>query len=492
MRIASGLILCVTAMTLCTAARAVDPPATTAPTPATQGAAAPTPSGDVPNAIDAMAPSTPHATGPTATEAPLGVGNDIGNRISGAAILVKSHEFGDAVPQLQSIIDDLEHQTSRYDSSLVIPLTLLGDAFNGEGKYKEAIRAYEQAQHISRVTEGLHTPSQVDLIYRESNTLAAMGEVDKANDRQEYAYETLVRAYGPFSPALIPGLYRLAAWYERTLNIFAARGLYERAVDIISRNGGGQDPALVPALHGLAVTYRDERFPPYEVPEPHGPGTPTDLSAMPTVMGAPPMVVNRFGPGEAALIQIVKIVNADPTATPIDRVKAELDLADWYLMFDKPARATPVYVHARQQMREKAAMTDEQIATYFQPTVLYRPIPDNPSAPPAALRTNPTEGHVEIGFTVTENGEVGDMKTLSSDPEGLMDIKVRRGMRAARFRPRFEGDTPVATTNQVYRHTFVYYPRPEPPADGAKPEGSKPGNPKQDSAKQDTPASAAG
>ena len=487
MRIASGLIWCLTAAMLCAAARAADAPGVATP------AASPSPTaGDVPNAIDALIARPLNETTAPALEPPIVTTHDIGSRIARAALMVKSHEFSDAVPQLQAAIEDLERETSRYDPALVLPFTLLGDAFNGEGKYKDALRSYEQAQHISRVTEGLHTPSQVELIYRESNTLAAMGELDKANDRQEYAYETLVRAYGPFSPSLIPGLYTLARWYERTSNIFAARGLYERAADIIARTGGNQDPAMVPALRGLALTYRDERFPPYEVPEPRGPGTPTDLTAMPTVMGAPPVVVNRFGPGEAALIQIVRIVNADPAAAPIDRVKAELDLADWYLMFDKPSRATPVYVHARQQMRDKLAMTDEQIAAYFEPTVLYRPIPDNPPTPPPALRTNPTEGHVELGFTVTENGEVVDVKTLSSDPEGMMDTKVRRGMRAARYRPRFAGDIPIASPAQVYRHTFVYYPHPEPPADGAKPEGPKTGSAQQDSAKQDARASVSG
>jgi TonB family protein len=485
-------MLVLTTAVLCEVARAAEAPPAPTVAPAPGATPSTTIQGDVPNAIDALAPPTSHDAHPAASESGGVANNDLGNRISRAALMVKSHEFADAVPQLQAIIDDLEHQTSRYDPSLVIPLTLLGDAYNGDGKYKEALRTYEQGEHISRVTEGLHTASQVDLVYREAATLAAMGELDKANDREEYAYETLVRAYGPFSPSLIPGLYKLAAWYERTSNIFSARGLYERAVDIISRTGGGTDPALVPALRGLATTYREERFPPYETAEPRAPSMSTDLTAMPTVMGAPPTVVNRFGPGEAALSQIVKIVNADAAATPLDRVKAELDLADWYLMFDKAARATTVYVHARQQMREKVGMSEDQIATYFQPTILYRPIPDGPPLPPPALRINPTEGHVELSFTVTEDGEVGELKTLSSDPEGMMDIKVRRGMRAARFRPRFEGDTPVATPNQVYRHTFVYYPHPEPPAAGSKPDGSTAGEAKQDGSKADVTASAAG
>src|SRR5262249_7292263 len=145
-----------------------------------------------------------------------------------------------------------------------------------------------------------------------------------------------------------------------------------------------------------------------------------------------------------------------------------IDLADWYLLFDKPTRATPVYVHARQLMRDKAALSDEEIAGYFEPTVLYRPIPSNPPSPPPQARTNPTQGHVEVAFSVTDQGIVGDMKPVSSEPEGLMDMKVRRGMRAARFRPRFVGDTPVAATNLTYRHTFIYYPHVEGPPDGAK------------------------
>jgi len=274
-----------------------------------------------------------------------------------------------------------------------------------------------------------------------------------------------MRAYGPFSTSLIPGLYHLAAWYDRTSNIFAARGLYERAIQIVARTSGERDPNLVPALRGLANTYREERFPPYEPPEQRLPGAPLGSPALPAPGEPPNIIVNRFGPGEAALIEVVKIIDSDPNAKPLDAAVAELDLADWYLMFDKPSRATPVYVHARQMMRDKAGLTDEQIAAYFEPTVLYRPIPANPPAPPPAMRTNPAEGHVEVAYTVTEQGEVGELKTLSSEPEGLMDMKVRRGMRAARFRPRFDGDTPVPATNQTYRHTFTYYPH----AEGADP-----------------------
>jgi TonB family protein len=401
---------------------------------------------------------------------------DVGSRLVTATHQIEMKEYADAVPLLEGVVGDLERSTSRYDSSLVGPLTMLGDAYAGEAKYKEALRSYEQARHITRVNDGLHATQQIDLLYRESDTLVAMGKPEKANDRQEYAFETLLHAYGPVSPELIPGLYRLGAWYERTSNVFGARTVYERAVDILERSNerGSNNAELVTALRGLAKSYKDERFPPHELPEERMPGAPMASSSNMyggEFMGpGPVVVVNRFGPGEVALLQVVKLVSADPASTPLDVALAEIDLADWYLLFDKESRATPVYVHARQIMHDRAAMTDDQVAVYFgKPTVLYRPIPDNPAMPPEPLRSNPKEGHVELSYTVTAQGQVDDLKTLSSDPEGMMDLKVRRGMRVARFRPRFEGDSPVMSVNQIYRHTFTYYPRPE---DAAKHPGA--------------------
>ena len=412
---------------------------------------------DEPNAIDdLLAPVAPiDSTGAEPT-------GDIGNRLAVAAHQLEVKEYADAATLLNGIVSDVERATSRYDPALVAPLTMLGDALGGASKYKDALSAYQQARHITRITDGLHTTHQVDLLYREADTYASMGKMEKANDRQEYAYATLLRNYGPVSPDLIPGIYHLAAWYQRTSNPFGARDLYERAVEILERNKGATDASLIEALRGLAKSYKDEAFPLNELHDQKLPGAlpPTDLygpNGQPVIL-----IVNRFGPGEVALLEVVKITTANPNATPLDVALEEIDLADWYLLFDKETRAIPVYVHARQIMRERAGMNDDQIAVYFgQPTVLYRPIPDNPSAPPEALRSNPTQGHVELGYIVTELGHVEDMKTVSSEPEGMMDLKVRRGFRVARFRPRFDGDNPVISSNQIYRYTFTYFPRPE-------------------------------
>jgi TonB family protein len=424
----------------------------------------PTQSTDEPDAIGNLIP--PIGDGASADAGTGQPTSDVGNRIALAVHQLDQKEYADADRVLTGVVAELELSTSRYDPALVGPLTLLGDALNGETKYKEALRNYEQARHIARITTGLHTPDQVEILYREANALAAMGKLAKATDREEYAYETLLRHYGPFSPSLVPGIYHLAEWYNRTANVFAARGLYERAVDILARAHGETDPSLIPALRGLAESYKEERFPPFAMPENGHAGAPLPSNAFES-QAVPVAIVNRFGAGEIALVEIVKILSADPNAKPLDVALAEIDLADWYLLFDKEVRAVPVYVHARQIMRERAGMSDAEIAAYFgQPTALYLPLPDDPAAPPEALRTNPTQGYVELGYTVAADGTVADLKTVASIPEGLMDMKVRRAVRIARFRPTFAGDTPVAAPNQVYRHTYTYYPRPDSPASG--------------------------
>ena len=422
---------------------------------------------------------------PVAVEAPAAVpipGADAA--VYAAAQQIQTGEYRDAELQLAASIAEIERQTTRYDRSLAQPLMLLGDALSGQGKYAEALPAYEQARHVIRVNDGLHTPAQVEIVYREANTLAAMGEIAKANARQEYAYETLFRNHPRYDDALVPGILHLAAWYERTFNIFAARGLYEYAALIVLRTHGESDPGLIPALKGLARTYREERFPVAQVPaEPDNSIEAVGPSGFP--VNDRPITVNRFAEGERALVQIVRITQANPSAAPLDVALAELDLADWYLLFDNDERAITIYVHARQLMRLHAGLDEPQIDAYFKPPqALWLPIPGNPPAPD--VRVNATQGHVEVSYTLTEHGECTDLKTIDSQPEGLMDTKVRRGLHFARFRPQFDGDVPVAATNRVYRHTFTYYPRPPAPLPSNQARGHTQQDPDQGKAEDPT------
>jgi len=415
------------------------------------------------DSLSAAEASEEPASAPEQAEEAAGPGGENAPPVSfmvTASLQMESREFAAAAKILEAGVAQLEQETSRYDPALAEPLALLGDAYFGQGELVLAQDTYERAIHIERVNFGLHSAEQVPLIYREADTLAALGDFAKANERHEYAFETLQRSYSRTSLELVPGMYRLAAWYKRTHNIFGARALYQMAAENLARAYGPDSPELVLPLRGVAETYRQERFPPYEPPGPRETFAVSTGGYSPSSSVDTSVTVNRFGDGERALQEIVRILEADPETPRLEVAVAILDLADWHLLFEKWERASALYQHVRERMREEVGLSEADIASYFgQPMPLYLPLPDNPSPPPADMRRNPVEGYVEVGYTVTNRGNVTALNTLASEPEGMMDIRVRRAFRAARFRPRYEADEPVATENLKYRHRFLYFPR---------------------------------
>lgn len=378
-----------------------------------------------------------------------------------AALQLESSEYRDAARTVNASVAMLEAHVGRYDPMLIEPLTILGRALHGQGDYPTAIDAYERAVHVTRINGGLHSTDQVPIIYQEADSWVAAGDLERANDRHVYAYQTLLRAYGPENVEMVPGMYKLAHWYSQQNNIFSARGLYQYAAHALSLAYGMLDTRLIPALQGIAKTYRLERFPPYRdasrqsvVAFSTGPSS--------KVMRGHGGDVNKFTDGERALQQVVKIQEANPEATVRDLAVAMLELADWNLMFERWSRAFTLYEFSYKIMAEEGQATQEQLASYFgEPRPLYLPLPGGPTASPASILAVPTQGFVEMAYTVTERGQIRKLTTVASEPPDLMDFKVRKAMRTARFRPRIEAGVAVSTANLIYRHRFEYFSLPE-------------------------------
>lgn len=367
---------------------------------------------------------------------------------------IEAEEFAPAISELEQQIDRLEANSHRFDQRLVRPLTLLGDAQAGLGQYAEALGNYQRALHLSRVNLGLNTPEQVEIVYREAEAYRALGDYEAANDREEYAYHVLNRVHDRLDEALLPGIYHLAKWYERTSNVFAARALYEQAMQIIDAHGKLETPAAIPALQGIATTYRMERFPPNYMNELDDSGTPRAGAVTATAV-RPPISVNNFPAGEAALQRVIRIRESTKEEQPMALVEAVLDLADWYTLFDKPRRSEPLYAHAWKLMSEIEGV--DAVRYFAEPTLLYLPAPANPSPPPADERGEPMTGYVEVAFDVTEDGYVRGLRTVASKPDNLMDFRVRKSLRLARYRPMLVDGVPVAKQAHTYRHEFPYY-----------------------------------
>lgn len=75
-------------------------------------------------------------------------------------------------------------------------------------------------------------------------------------------------------------------------------------------------------------------------------------------------------------------------------------------------------------------------------SVLYDPQPDYPLR---ARRMNVQNGWVRVGFTVTRDGRVDQIRILSSDPPGLFDQSVISAVSSWRFKPGTVAGEPVET-----------------------------------------------
>ncbi len=382
----------------------------------------------------------------------------VDNPLDQLARRIEAFEHEQALVVLKARVRKLERERHRYDPELIEPLLLMGDAHMKGARYEEALDQYDRAIHIDRVTNGLHSPSQVDAIYREAQALIALGDLHKANGRYEYAYEVQKRRFGEESLELLEPTYRLAEWHMRHMNILSARSLYSSALGILSQNGRGEHPDAIRPLRALAQTYRLQKFPPFyvhsnESPEPFA-GYSNDFNRnsgdVPTAAS-----INQFPRGERALNQVIRILEADPATPSAEVAQAYLDLGDWNLLFGYPRRAEPLYAHAWALYEGSELDAAEQLG---EPVLLYFPTPADPKPRKGQLPEDALEGTVSLQFTVSEYGTVRNLQTVETLPDDRMEFRVRRSMRSARFRPRMVESQLVEATEQEYTHVYRYHP----------------------------------
>jgi tetratricopeptide (TPR) repeat protein len=383
-------------------------------------------------------------------------------------------EYRAAARTLDEALARVREHHGIWDQRNVNLLADLASVRSAMGDPGEALGLYEQAVHVNRINQGLHDPSQLDLLDAMTELHVRRDEWEEANHLQEYAYYVRTREHGAESPELLPGLYDLAEWYRRTGAIFHARALYENAVSIIDNAQGPLDRRLIEPLRGIAGTYRMERHP--EVTGARRSREPefsvsTGSVRDPLSIRDPRMQLNPYSDGEDALARVVAILEADPDSTSGERAEAQLELADWYLVFDKWSSAIETYARARQELLESGWDPARVEQLFEEPRPLVFPLPAPPSPPSSATDLVERRGYVDLQYDVSSRGRIDHLQILAEEPEDMMNFRLRKALRAARFRPRFVDGEPVETAGVEYRHEFIYRePAPAPDEGGGDPD----------------------
>lgn len=366
-------------------------------------------------------------------------------------------EHADVAAKSERHVAALEARYDRYHPTLAEPLRLLGDARLGLGDAEGALAAYDRAKHIVRIEGGVQGLAQLPLLYREAAALVRSGDRRAANDRHEFAYSLKLRAYGAEDPRLLPGLHQLIDWYRHHYKFRPAQVLYERVVDILRQDRSPDDPRTIATLAAYADSFRQRRFGVRLVGrggfEAWPPGQPKD----------PPWYGRSdFLRGRGLMREVVALTEAAAHATAVDRAKALVALGDWHLLHYEYGSAMRYYRPAWRLLETEPALRAE---TFEKPTPLHLRLPNDPALR-ADLRRGKRDsrgraardGLVLLALTVTHRGDVVGRRTLAAEPRNLMEFKVRRAAKRARYRPLLKDGEPAPRHGLELAYRYRYYP----------------------------------
>jgi len=355
---------------------------------------------------------------------------------------LSSGEFTEAALQAQDWILRREHETGRYDIALAQPLTLLGDARMELDDPRGALEAYDRAKHITRLADGIQGIKQIELLHREATAFSALKEFRTANFRHEQAYDLSRRTYGMGDPRHLAAARRLIAWYGHHHKYVAAHLLSERLIENTAHLAD-DDPVLVDLLREQADLMRQKVFGRRKV----GRGTfyawPPGIRRL-----APWREFSPFDEGEEALGRVVEIHESSDRSSDGDLADAMLDLADWHLLFGDYPTAVRNY---RRVWDLLDSDQERRSAVFADPTPLYLPLPYAGKRDPSGH-----DGIVRLALTVTHRGRVVGRKTLLAEPGGIMEFRVRKAARRARYRPAFQEGHPVRVKGFPLEYTYNY------------------------------------
>ena len=383
------------------------------------------------------------------------------------AARIAAQEHNSVEPELLAHIAGVEDADGRYAAELQRPLLLLGDVYLKQQRVDAAIEAYQRAVHIARIADGLSSSSQVDGLYKEAEALVQSGDLKSAHDREEQAYELLVKNFAETDLQLLPATVRMALWYERVNHVRSARHMYLRALKIYQAHDQDYSLEAIPVLKAISNSYKRAQFPSRYI-KPKGPtGRETihrraGASYTRSLTGRPDLPLpnrHNFRQGERALRQVIGILQAQPTQDPKSLAEAITELGDWMLLFDNNDEAERLYRHAFDTLQAHGL---DAVTTFAEPKLLHFPVPADPRLAPWREHGTPLDGTVTVRFRINDAGEVRGIKTQTASPGGLVDHSLRSALRMARFRPALnhQGEV-VAFDSFDFTHRFKYHALPD-------------------------------
>jgi tetratricopeptide (TPR) repeat protein len=366
---------------------------------------------------------------------------------------LKASRYATAEAAYAEALQLAEQQGERESERALTALMGLGKARAESGHHEEAIPVLQRALTITRTQYGLFDLRQQDVLKSLAVSLTAVERVPEAQELMLYRVRTAEKNYGEGNPKVIPAVCDLGDWFSEAGMYLQARMAYYMALNIVGATASLEAPIIVEPLRGIARTrMRAESDPQFELPRRPAPASWTKGGV---ISGKPSNARVAFDQeGEQALKRALRIVEADPAASPQTRIETLIQMGDWYQIKKLPREALPYYQRAWQLSRTAPSALGFASTTLNVPVRVYYPTPQIVRDAPTAHAKELQAHYVQLEFTVAADGSVQDARIVERDANDQDAQEIFDAVREARFRPKFVDGQPVAAPGITYREGF--------------------------------------
>jgi len=328
-----------------------------------------------------------------------------------------------------------------------------GKALAAAGHHQEAIPLLQRALTVTRAEYGLFDLRQQDVLKALADSLTAVDRVPEAQELMLYRVRTAEKAYGEGNPRVIPAVCELGDWFSEVGMFLQARMTYYMALNIVGTTDSLEAPIIVEPLRGIARTrMRAESYPQSKLGRRPTPAAWTKMGVVSATPRNERATLDQEG--EEALKRALRIVEADPAASPQTRIETLIQMGDWYQIKKLPREALPYYQRAWQLSRTAPSSSSSASTTLNVPVRVYYPTPQIVSDALPAHAAEVQSHSVQVEFTVAADGSVRDARIVDHDTSERHAQEIFNAVRAARFRPKFVDGQAVDAKGITYREVF--------------------------------------
>ena len=370
----------------------------------------------------------------------------------------------------------LEDQQGPYDAALSEQHLALATEYLQSGNPQQALNSLQSALQIQRMQAGLYSLEQVPTLRHMINAYVALNDLSSAHQLQEAMLQLRLRHYGHGRQE---GALALLDWADWNVNLYLSADLLNDAsLKVSSRQGT--------STMSYSNAYIQEAYSQYvsALETLHRQSDPLNENLLTTErkLAALNFMVNQSMQqrlGYSPATNSTGNSKADPAADKLrnfhflngssalkralaygyltpqpehDYIAARmLELADWYLLFDRRGAALDLYQETL-DLLSSANIPQQEIDQLYAAGL---PVQSPDSTYRSALEPEEFAGYIDVEFTLNKFGSASDPRLLAeSEADPVVIRELMRTIRACKFRPKFAAGNVVNKETVKLRYFY--------------------------------------